>query len=75
MVRWGLFPGALAWKLFQATWSMHDQGLAHNTVKLNTNKYLLGMPGWLSLLSIRLLILAQIMISQFCEFEPHLALC
>ena len=28
-------------------------------------------PGWLSWLSVRLLISAQVMISQFCEFKPH----
>ena len=33
-----------------------------------------GVPGWLSWLSIRLLVVAQVMISQF-EFEPHIGLC
>ena len=36
---------------------------------------LLGVPGWLSWLNIWLLIFAQVMILQFCEFEPHIVLC
>ena len=31
---------------------------------------LLGVPGWLSQLSVQLLILAQVMISRGCEIEP-----
>ena len=33
-----------------------------------------GAPGWLSWLSIQLLVSAQVMISQFCEFEPSIRL-
>ena len=33
------------------------------------------MPVWLSGLSIQLLISAQVMISQFCEFKTHIGLC
>ena len=33
------------------------------------------MPGWLSQLNIRLLISAQVMISQLHEFEPHIGPC
>ena len=35
---------------------------------------ILGAPGWLSWLSIHLLILAQVMIS-VCGIEPHMGLC
>ena len=34
-----------------------------------------GVPGWLSLLSVRLLVSAQVVISQFREFEPRIRLC
>ena len=34
-----------------------------------------GAPGWLSWLGLRLWILAQVMISQFGEFEPRVGLC
>ena len=34
-----------------------------------------GVPGWLSPLSIWLLVSVQVMISWFCEFEPHDWLC
>ena len=33
-----------------------------------------GAPGWLSCLSVRILILAQVVISVY-EFEPHIGLC
>ena len=33
------------------------------------------MPGWLNGLSVRLLVSAQVMISQFGEFEPRVELC
>ena len=35
-------------------------------------KEILGTPGWLSRLSVRLSLSAQAMISGFCEFEPAL---
>ena len=35
----------------------------------------MGVPGWLSQLSVRLLISAQVMISWFREFEPCIGLC
>ena len=34
-----------------------------------------GVSGWLSQLSNRLLVSAQVMISTICEFEPHIRLC
>ena len=34
-----------------------------------------GAPGWLSQVSVWLLVLAQITISQFCEIEPRVRLC
>ena len=34
-----------------------------------------GALGWLSWLSLQLLISAQVMISQVHEFEPHVGLC
>ena len=34
-----------------------------------------GAPGWLSRLSIQLSVLAQVMISRFHEFEPHIRFC
>ena len=34
-----------------------------------------GAPGWLSQVSVRLLVSAQVMISQFCGFEPCIRLC
>ena len=34
-----------------------------------------GAPGWLSQVSVGLLILAQVMTSWFCEFKPHSGLC
>ena len=34
-----------------------------------------GCPGWLSRVSIQLLVLAQVMILQLCGFEPHMGLC
>ena len=34
-----------------------------------------GAPGWLSWLSVQLLVSAQVMISWFHEFEPHTGLC
>ena len=36
---------------------------------------LIGAPGWLSRLSMRLLILAQVMISQVRGFKPCVGLC
>ena len=33
-----------------------------------------GAPGWLSPLSVQLLVSAQVMISRFQEFEPHIRL-
>ena len=33
-----------------------------------------GAPGWLSQLGLRLLVSAQIMVSRFREFEPHVVL-
>ena len=35
----------------------------------------MGVPAWLSSLSIRLLISAQVMISWVYEVEPHVSLC
>ena len=35
----------------------------------------LGVPGWLSWLSIQLLVLAQVVISQVHEFKPRVGLC
>ena len=40
----------------------------------NIKKYR-GAPGWLSQLSISLLVSAQVMILQFHEFKPHIRLC
>ena len=34
-----------------------------------------GLPGWVSRLSSRLLVSAQVTISQFCEFESCMGLC
>ena len=34
-----------------------------------------GAPGWLSQLSVQLLVSAQVMISRFREFEPHITFC
>ena len=34
-----------------------------------------GVPGWLSQLSVRLLVSAQVTISQFPEIKPHVGLC
>ena len=33
------------------------------------------LPGWLTWLSVQLLVSAQVMISQVSEFEPHVGLC
>ena len=51
---------------------------AQGTKRLHTWNLLIhqkGAPGRLSRLGDRLLVLAQVMISQFCEFEPHVGLC
>ena len=37
--------------------------------------HVLGAPAWLSQLSVWLLVLAQVRISQFCEFKPCMELC
>ena len=36
---------------------------------------IIGVPGWLSQLSVQLLVSSQVMISQFCEFKPRVGLC
>ena len=50
-------------------------------VRRHHNKYFKKYPWWgggaewLSRLSVRLLVSAQVMISRFHEFEPHIGLC
>ena len=35
----------------------------------------MGASWWLSWLGVQFLVSAQVMISWFCEFEPHIGLC
>ena len=42
---------------------------------MGSKEHVFGAPGWLSQLGVQLLVSAQVVISWFREFEPHIGLC
>ena len=62
-------------RVVNSCWAPHTGHEAYLKKNLLPIKISSGAPGWLSQVSIQLLVSAQVMISPFREFEPHIRLC